>query len=115
LVEKIIGTQAPLTDYLNWFDFNATPREKMLVHYAAPVGRFSKTSFKAFCAKNRLANFFLTEIAPALDSLAFANIFREVQRYELYDFSVEAFRTVIEARVKKHGDPVSALKELLRQ
>src|SRR4029077_5481701 len=114
-VEKIISTQAPLTDYLNWFDFNATAKEKMLVHYAAPVGRFSNTSFKTFCAKHRFGSTFLADIAPALDSLAFANIFREVQRHELYDFSVEASRTVIEARIKKHGDPAVAIKELMRQ
>jgi len=115
LVERLISTQTPLSDYLNWFDFNTNPIEKAIVYYSAPQRRFSLSAFRRFARGSIHTNQPFTELNIALDHLAFANIFREVKRHESYDFSVEAFRKVIEERVRREGDITSIVRDLFRK
>jgi len=113
LVGLIVKSQAPLTDYLRWLDYNTGTLEKVMVYYSAPSGAFGRDEFLSFLKTKKIGRVGPDDLRPVLDRLALANVFREIRQHESYEFSVEAFRNSMAQRVR-NSKPLDVLLRALR-
>jgi hypothetical protein len=96
-IEKILQEYDPIIDFLNWFDFNSTELDKIIVYYAAAVGKLDVSDFRRRCDVSRFDLTRRGSLARILDDLVLANIFRPSLDGS-YTFTIEAFRRIVASR-----------------
>ena len=114
LVQAIIADRYPLEDHLNWFDYHANDLEKTIVYYMNGESRLRVSDFIQFMETKGNTSIGLTDIRLPLDHLALANILHEVDRHEVYEYAVDAFRRAIVSRPHRDKELQRLVKRLTK-